>query len=217
MSSDSEIISAISLFHGQARWVLRQFDLTSRESDQSFDALLKSLRRDGIPFAPEETGKGAGVNLVYKYEHLMELALVFAFRTQGFLSRDFVRALANMRQKLRPLLRRAYLERISGLGARRKIMFDDQGHHVSEGATNATKHEHLEAEGTYLELAVSYMPGRVIAIRKCDLLGPEEAVRAFMVGHSNMYPQPPLPISYIATDIVKIATGKIPEIHRGRA
>lgn len=115
MSTDADQISSISLSHGQARWVLRHFDLTSRESDQSFDALLKSLRRDGIPFAPEEAGRGAGFNLVYRYENLMELVLAFAFRTQGILSRDFIRLIANLRGQLRPMFRSAYLERDKGL------------------------------------------------------------------------------------------------------
>ena len=216
MSSDSDIISAISLFHGQARWVLRQFDLTSREPDQSFDALLKSLRRDGIPFADDEVGRGAGFNLIYKFEHLMELALIFAFRTQGFLSRDFVRMISKLRGELRPHFRRAYLERNSGLGARVKVHFEDMGGKSAASKPNASPVEPLEVEGTYLDFAVSYMPGGVIAVRRCDLLGPEQAVRAFMAKHSNMYPQPPLPISDIAADIVRIATSEIPKIHRGR-
>jgi len=39
----------ISLQHGQGRWVLQNCDLTSRESDQSFDTLPKSLRRGAPP------------------------------------------------------------------------------------------------------------------------------------------------------------------------
>ncbi|MEI6572519.1 MAG: hypothetical protein WCO61_03135 [Alphaproteobacteria bacterium] len=216
MDQDNEILTQIGLSHGQARWVLRQFDLTSRESDQSFDALLKSLRRDGIPFADDEVGRGAGFNLIYKFEHLMELALIFAFRTQGFLSRDFVRMISKLRGELRPHFRRAYLERNRGLGARVKVHFEDVGVKSPTSDANASPVKPLEVEGTYLDLAVSHMPGGVIAVRRCELLGPKQAVRAFMARHSNMYPQPPLPISDIAADIVRIATSEIPKIHRGR-
>jgi hypothetical protein len=216
MTKDEEDIARIALSHGQARWVLRHFDLTSGVRDQSFDALLKSLRRDGVPFAPGEAGRGAGFNLVYGYDHLMELALAFAFRTQGILSRDFVRLIAELRGKLRPLLRRAYLERETGLGARTQISFQEIGgapRKIGEGEADLGP---LEAGGTYLHLALSYMPGGVLAARTCELLGPEQAVHAFVASHRNMYPQPPLPISDIARDIVTLATSDIPQIHRGR-
>ena len=62
MMKDSEVLDAISLTHGQARWAMQNFNMLSGESESTFDAFIKSLRRDGVPFADEEKGVGAGLN-----------------------------------------------------------------------------------------------------------------------------------------------------------
>ena len=71
-------IDRLALSHGQARWVLDYLGLHAGEDVQTFDAYIKSLRRDGVPFARDELGVGPGHNLKYRYSHLMELAVALA-------------------------------------------------------------------------------------------------------------------------------------------
>jgi len=215
MTDDEPNFTQISLSHGQARWVLRHFNMSASETDASFDSLLKSLRLAGIPFAPEERGGGAGHNIVYRFEHLMELALALAFRTQGILARDLVNLIAQNRDTLRAFFRRAYLERDTGLGEARGLYVTDQK--PNGGDPMAQPHQFLiNISGAYLDLALITLPGGMTGAFKFNLLGPQEAVKAFMVGHQNLYPRPPLPLSDIASDVVRLASGPIPEFRRGR-
>ena len=81
--TDAFQIDRLALSHGQARWVLRTLGLHAGEDEHTFDAYIKSLRRDRVPFAQGELGVGAGHNITYRYPHLMELAVALALRTQG--------------------------------------------------------------------------------------------------------------------------------------
>src|SRR5271169_1805329 len=121
MEQDLLCIDRLALSHGQARWVLSSLGLHAGEDEQTFDAYIKSLRRDGVPFARDELGVGAGHNLAYRYPHLMELTVALALRTQGVLSRHIVGLLAEYRSILRSHYRRAWLERDKGLGKPRKV------------------------------------------------------------------------------------------------
>src|ERR1700730_1395348 len=108
MQKDAVRIDRLALSHGPARWVLGYLGLHAGEDEPTFDSYIKSLRRDGVPFAADELGVGAGYNLTYQYSHMMELAVALALRTQGVLSRDIVGLLAEHRSTLRLLYRRAW-------------------------------------------------------------------------------------------------------------
>src|SRR5437899_2541782 len=125
MSHDASHIDRLALSHGQARWVLANLGLHAGEDEPTFNSYVKSLRRDGVPFAFEELGVGAGHNLTYRYPHLMELAVALALRTQGVLSRHIVGLLAEYRSILRSHYRQAWLERETALGKARKVVIDD--------------------------------------------------------------------------------------------
>ena len=213
--SDDGRLSQIALTHGQARWVLAHFNLASGVDEGAFDALLKSFRRDGLPFDETESGQGPGQNLIYKFENLMEIAVALAFRAQGILQRDFVSLIAKKRSILRPLFRRAYLERSTGLGEARAILSAPDPDHVGDAVTLPPRYL-TNISGTYLSLSLNYMPGGQLTSLTCKLLGPEEALEEFMADHQNLYPRPPLPISQIASDIVRLSAGPIPEVRRGR-
>ena len=142
MEQDLLRIDRLALSHGQARWVLSYLGLHAGEDEKTFDAYIKSLRRDGVPFARDELGVGAGHNLTYGYPHLMELAVALALRTQGILSRHIVALLAQHRSILRSHYRRAWLERNTGLGASREVVID--------GTTER------RISGTYLALHLDY-------------------------------------------------------------
>src|SRR5215203_802663 len=111
------ILDHTALSHGQVRWVLTHLGLRAGDSEAQFDAWLKYVRRVGVPFYPNELGRGAGVNVTYRFHHVMELALALALRTQGILPRDLLGLLAQQRHVLRPLYHQAYREHDRGLGA----------------------------------------------------------------------------------------------------
>jgi hypothetical protein len=201
MESDSHRIEQLALSHGQARWVLDCLGLHAGGDAQTFDSYIKSLRRDGVPFRRDELGVGAGHNLTYRYLHLMELAVALALRTQGILSRDIVGLLAYHRTLLRSHYRRAWLERESGLGESKKVVI---------GRTTERR-----ISGTYLTLKLMYNSSGYLTMIEPELIDPAEAFDHYMGLHRQVYPRPPLPISQIAEDIVRLAEGA-PEIKRGR-
>jgi hypothetical protein len=199
--TDAFQIDRLALSHGQARWVLRTLGLHAGEDEHTFDAYIKSLRRDRVPFAQGELGVGAGYNITYRYPHLMELAVALALRTQGILSRDIVALLAQYRSILRSHYRRAWLERNSGLGASHEVVID--------GTTER------RITGTYLDLQLDYTTGGRLMMIEPKLVGPVDAFEEYMALHQRTYPRPPLPISQIAEDTVRLAEDP-PEIKRGR-
>jgi hypothetical protein len=199
--TDASQIDRLALSHGQARWVLGMLGLHAGEDEPTFDAYIKSLRRDGVPFAQGELGVGAGHNITYRYPNLMELAVALALRTQGILSRHIVALLAQYRSILRSHYRRAWLERNAGLGVSREVVID--------GTTER------RISGTYLDLQLGYTPRGLLVTTKPKLIGPVDAFDQYMALHLAVYPRPPLPISQIAQDIVRLAEGA-PEIKRGR-
>jgi hypothetical protein len=194
-------IDDVALGHGQARWVLAHLNLWTGADDVTFDAYLKSLRRDGIPFAQKEQGVGAGHTLTYRYEHLMELAVALALRAQAILPRHIVALLAERRFMLRRLYRRAYTEGDQGLGAQRHL--------------NLPNGSSLPVGGVYLDLRLEYIDTGALVSIEPELIGPVEAIKRFMRQHRKVYPRPPLPISDMAADIVSLAR-EAPEIRRGR-
>jgi hypothetical protein len=201
MDKDAAHIDLLALSHGQARWVLDLLGLHAGGDAQTFDAYIKSLRRDGVPFARDELGVGPGHNLKYRYPHMMELAVALALRTQGVLSRDIVGLLAFHRTLLRSHYRRAWLERECRLGAARKVVID--------GITERN------ISGTYLTLELMYNSYGTLRMIEPQLIGPADAFDHYLGLHRSVYPRPPLPISQIADDIVRLAE-TAPEIKRGR-
>src|SRR5437773_8361228 len=156
MDRDASHIDRLGLSHGQARWVLNNLGLHAGEDEQTFDSYIKSLRRDGVPFATNELGVGAGYNLTYRYPHLMELAVALALRTQGVLSRHIVGLLAEYRSILRSHYRQAWLERETALGEPRKLAIDDGTDRRFSGA--------------YLDLSLTYTSDGVLSVIEPRLL-----------------------------------------------
>jgi hypothetical protein len=201
MDRDPPQIDRIGLSHGQARWVLIHLGLHAGEDEPTFNSYIKSLRRDGVPFDPDELGVGAGYNLTYRYSHLMELAVALALRTQGVLSRHIVGLLGQYRSILRSHYRQAWLERDTGLGEPRKVVIDGNTERRFSGA--------------YLDLSLQYTSDGVLVVIEPRLLDPVQALDYYMAGHQSLYPRPPLPISQFAEDVVRLAEDA-PAIKRGR-
>jgi len=228
---DSEVLDTISLTHGQARWAMQNFNMLSGESESTFDAFIKSLRRDGVPFADDEKGVGAGFNLKYRYENLMELALALTLRTQGIVARDMVKLIATHRSKLRSFFRTAYLDREQkgaepeGLYVgpvasadnyeKRLSDFISDDSDIQNAPLNTSHFIHLSnISGWHLDLSLVYLPGGTLTMFNFDLVNSSKAVSTYIKGHRNLYPRPPIPLTDIAVDVVRLALGA-PEIKRG--
>jgi hypothetical protein len=200
MAGDSALRS-IALSHGQARWLLRMLRLRTGDTEATFDAYLKSLRRDGIPFAPDELGSGAGTNLVYRYEHLMELALALMLRGYGILSRDIVKLLAEDRDVLRRQFVRAWREAETGLGERVVL--------------TAYSDKVIAIEGCYLDLGLDATEDGVLVASRPRLLSALDAMKLIMAARMSNFTSVPFPISEVAKRVVELAP-HAPEIKRGR-
>ena len=201
--NDLRDLDALRLNHGQARWVLQHLGLRVGDDEARLDSWLKYARRRGVPFWPNELGGGTGVNVIYRYWHLMELAVALALRAQGVLPHDLLTLLVQHREPLRQLYARAWLERKSGLGAPIKLRIEDDD-------------RWLRGSGTYLYLRLSYGPGGILTYTAPELIGPWEALQAALAKHNKIYPRPPLPLSDIAANVIELSAAA-PEVRRGRA
>ena len=205
------LLDRMALSHGQVRRVLAQLGLRSGDSEAQFDAWLKYVRRQGVPFYPNELGRGAGVNVTYRFYHVMELAVALALRTQGILPLDLLTLLMRQRPVLRPLYHQAYSEHDRGLGA--TLTLRCEGTADQQPAAGAP----MCVQGTFLDLQLDYLEGGTLTrLAPPRLLGPEGGDRPLQRRHSLHYPRPPLPLSRIACDIVRLAK-EAPELRRGRA
>ena len=117
MTDQPDRVPVFALSHGQALWILAHMGFRTGDTPTAFNAYVMGLRRAGLPFSSDEPRLGAGHNVIYRYEHLMELTVALALRAQAILPRDIVNLLALHRGRLRQIYRRAWTERDSGLGA----------------------------------------------------------------------------------------------------
>lgn len=198
MTSD---IPKFALTHGQAVWVLSNMGFRTGDSRSAFNSYIKHLRRAGLPFAQDEIGVGAGHNVIYRYEHLMELAVALALRAQAILPRDIIGILAAQRTKLRPIYRKALAERDSGLGAAREV--------------KVTGKRPFNVTGVYLDLELMYADTGFLLVGGPKALGPADAVERFGTAHMSQHVRGFLSLSELAEDVVRLAAGA-PEIRRGR-
>lgn len=189
------------LSHGQAVFVLQHLFDGSATSGSAFDSYIKYLRRAGIPFDADELGVGAGTNIVYAYEHLMELAVALFLKSQAILPKDVVQVLANLRKELRPIYQLAWTERDTGLG---KPIW------VQTGKTRK-----FRLKGVYLDLQLRYTEGGFLTTTGPSALGPADYIRAVGTQHRRQYFRDPIPLSELAEDVLRLAEAA-PEIKRGR-
>ena len=191
----------ISVTHGQAVWVLSNMGFRTGDSESAFNSYIKYLRRNGLPFAKEELGVGTGHNVVYQYDHLMELAVALALRAQAILPRDIVQILAESRSKLRPIYRRAYNERDSGLGKTIEVAIP--------------RRLPFMMNGVWLDLQLSYVETGFLLVGEPKALSPADALELFGTVNRAKHMRGLMNLSELADDVVNFATNA-PEIRRGR-
>lgn len=195
-------IDTIALSHGQARWVAVHLNLRVGDDDLRFDAYLKALRRAGVPFSKDELGTGAGHNLTYRYDHLMEIAVALYLRFQAMPVRDIISLVTAHRPAVRDLCRQAFVERESGLGAIRRVTFS--------GATADWRN----ISGCYLTFMADYTEGGALLAGPPRLIDPLAAFDHFLGTHDGFYPKLPVPVSELAARVAKLAPGA-PVVRRG--
>ena len=190
-----------NLSHGQAVFVLQHLFDGNASSGSAFNSYIKYLRRAGIPFDANELGVGAGTNVVYAYEHLMELSVALFLKSQAILPKDVVQLLANLRDELRPIYQLAWTERDTGLGAPIWV--------------RTGKSKKFRLKGVYLDLQLRYTEGNFLTTLGPSALGPAGYIGAVGTQHRRQYFRDPIPLSELAEDVVRLAEAA-PEIKRGR-
>jgi hypothetical protein len=189
-SIKSDKIPEISLGHAQMLWVLDRLGLHTGGSHSSFHEYVKSVRKFGIPFSPDEAAGRSSQLFVYRYEHLMELAIALSFKFPRTLGWDVVGILVDHRPDLRLIYRRAYLERDHGLGQLVQLKISGR--------------DPIEISGVYLDMNFRFANDRLTSDGP-RAIGPADAVHAFVRQTHRARVGTPLPISALATEIVRAA------------
>ena len=175
---------------------------TFGDSERTFDAYLKYLRREGLPFAPEEMGVGRGNLLRYRYVQLMEMAVALYLRSQAILPADVVQVLGGLRADLRPIYERAYIEGRCGLGRPVEVSVDGV--------------ELMTMGGVSLDLRLAYLEnGALMAAGLPQPLGPAGVIHTMATQNRRHTFRDPIPLTDLAEEIVRLAP-HAPEIRRGR-
>lgn len=155
----------IRLHRGEAIWVLARLGFQGAAARSTFYEYIKSLRKLGIPFDRRGT-KSARQGLAdYSYGHLMELALVLSLRVYHAVPDSVLAEVIRNRQTLNRFYRRAYSERMTGIGAAIVI--------------EATSRRPICLRGAFLDLKIEFNGGKLQSFGPPKLLSPFEAVSVF--------------------------------------
>ena len=198
-------IKSLKLSHGQALLVMKGTGLASYMYDTSLDAMVKKFRREGLPFEPDEVGTYQWEEIVYRYEHLVELALALKMLADGMSFRHIVSLLTQYRSKLRRFYKEALLEARMGRGTDRTI--------VNPSPLQGEIRE-MNIGGLYLEFMAVNRNG-VLTASSPELIGPWKAFERFMGYYDGLYPFPLIMLSQICERVLKVAEAT-PPVKRGR-
>jgi hypothetical protein len=197
------VMPRVALHHGEALWVLAALGFKGAVSDSTFYEYIKSLRKIGIPFAREEKVSAGRRLAVYSYYHLMELALVLTLRVYHVVPDAVLVEIIRHRRLLYRLYRRAYTERLSGLGSPLLIK-------VGEAR--------IDTSGVFLDLRMKFAGGKLSRFGPPRLLSASRAIRLFATCDVTVGGSLPIPLSRLAARLVKTArdapvirTGPLPK------
>ena len=218
-AKDEDTLSMIFLPHSHARWVLMQFQQFIKEPEDKFEVFLSSLKKLGVPFTSREVSRSKEIDDKYLFENLMEVFLLLRLRAYGYDVQDLARLIVKHRVPLREMFTNAYFERQTGRGTPRRLF-------VSKPITKKDRDALPEMvgqieltliRGMYLDIQFS-LPGQgPLDIVNLELIGPEDAASQSMLIHRNIYPHPPIPLSNMADDLVRVATGPLPSTRVNRS
>jgi hypothetical protein len=193
-------LSEIALTHGRALWVLRQLGF-GEGAESTFNYYVKSLRKLGVPFAPDESKKWEGRLAFYSYEHLVELSLALTLRTYGILPDAVLGGLVRYRPHLHAIYREAYGQR----------------HRITKISIRSSQPQpsRIEVLGVYLDLQMKFSGRQLVRFGPPRLVRPWSALREFVDASDSSRPVLPVHISALAEQIAELAI-RAPRIRRGR-
>jgi hypothetical protein len=196
----SELVPDLSLTHGSSLWVLKEMGFSAGVTDITFNYYIKSLRKLGVPFAPNKPDTGKKRLIYYSFNHLMELSVVLSLRVYGIVPDAVLAGIIRYREELYPLYRRAYIEYSSGLGAPVHI--------------TAKERAAFDMNGVYLDLKIRFGGGRAFEFGPPRTISPFEALRIYARLETPGRAHLPLNLSALAVKLVECADAA-PTIHRG--
>ena len=191
----------LRLSHGQVLQTIEAMHIAEWLDRPALDSVLKKFRRDYVPFSAEELDKPQWQQLRYDYVHLIECVVAVKMMAEGIAHRHIVGLLTFDREKLREAYKKAYLEAFSGLGAP-VVLKHPNGSEV-------------QISGLYLDFMATINQGGVLTTPGPILLDPWKALNRYMASYSGLHPLPPIRLSDLATEAVRIAR-QMPEVKRGR-
>jgi hypothetical protein len=196
----------IRLHHGEALWVLAQLGFQGKVRKDTFYEYIKSLRKLGTPFEQGKIGYGRKAKANYTYYHMMELGLVLTLRVYHVVPDSVLMEIVRCRRALYRCYRRAYTERLTGLGA--AVTVSRPGGYP------------LRLRGVFLDLQIDFLGGKLAHFGPPRLLGPFESLRAFAERDVAARALLPINLSLLAERMVGAAvrapTANIGPRHTGR-
>jgi len=198
---NSPNISTLSLTHGQVLQTIEAMHIAEWLDRPALDSILKKLRRDKVPFSIEEMDKPQWEQLRYSYVHLIECVVAVKMMAEGISHRHIVGLLTFDRQKLRESYKMAFIEATTGLGSPVSLKNPDG--------------REIRISGLYLDFMASINKLGVLSTSGPRLLDPWQALNRFMGSYTGFHPLPPIRLTDLATEAVRIAVHK-PELKRGR-
>jgi hypothetical protein len=197
------VLPRLEFHHGEVLWILAALGFKGAVRDSTFYEYIKSLRKLGIPFPPGEMVPAPRRLAVYSYYHLMELALVLTLRVYHIVPDAVLVEIIRHRRTLYSLYRRAYTERLSGLG--RPLL-------IKIGQVQ------FRTSGAFLDLRMKFVGGKLSKFGPPRLLSASRAIRFFAAHDITAGESLPIPLSLLAARLVRIArdapvirTGPLPK------
>lgn len=198
-------IKTLKLSHGQALLVMKDTRLAENMTETALNSMVKKLRLNEVPFEPDEVGTYQWEEIIYRYEHLVELAIALKMLADGMAFRHVVSLVTKYRKLLRKFYREALLEARSERGADRTII---------NPTPKFGEYAELNIGGMYLDFKATYNNG-FLGSPGPVLIGPWEAFGRYMAYYDGLYPFPLIMLSQICERVLKIAEAT-PPVRRGR-
>ena len=198
---DHSTILAVSFTHGQVLQTIEAMHIAEWLDRPALDSVLKKLRRDFVPFTAEELEKPQWEQVRYGYVHLVECVVAIKMMADGISHRHIVGLLTFDRTKLREAYRNAFFDANKGMGEPVTLKHPD-GREVN-------------ISGVYLDFMAKINSLGVLSTAGPRLLDPWQALNRYMGQYIGLHPLPPIHLSDLATEAVRIAV-RMPELKRGR-
>lgn len=181
----------IRLHHGEAIWVLARLGFQGAATRSTFYEYIKSLRKLGTPFDRRRNRSARRGLADYSYGHLMELALILSLRVYHAVPDSVLAEVIRSRETLYRFYRRAYSERMTGIGA--AIVLEAAGRRP------------ICVRGAFLDLKIEFNGGKLQSFGPPKLLSPFGAVCVFAQGDAAARALLPMNLSKLSERLVSTA------------